>query len=139
MLTAVTYLPVSKLSRFSPLAGEISLKIRETGEGRTPLTVETEVNGDSKSTNERCLSLVGSLGLSCRYKRFLSCLGCSNSRPRTKYFFPHRTLLQSFVPIAQQAGQAVELGRLPFILCVFGENVTWILAVGEGADGYTVL
>jgi hypothetical protein len=29
-----------------------------------------------------------SLGLSCRYKRFLFCLGCS-SRPSTKYFFPH--------------------------------------------------
>jgi hypothetical protein len=26
---------------------------RETREGRPPLTVETEVNGDSKSTNER--------------------------------------------------------------------------------------
>jgi hypothetical protein len=37
--------------------------------------------------------LVGSLGLSCRYNRLLFCLGCS-SRPRTKYFFPHRTLFQ---------------------------------------------
>ncbi len=52
------------------------------------LTVETEVNGDSKTTNERGPSLVGSLGLSCRYKRFSFCLGCS-SRPRIKYFFPH--------------------------------------------------
>jgi hypothetical protein len=33
------------------------------------LTVETELNGDSKSTNERGPSLVGSLGLSCRYTR----------------------------------------------------------------------
>ncbi len=30
------------------------------------LTVETEMNGDSKSTNERGPSLIGSLGLSCR-------------------------------------------------------------------------
>ncbi len=64
---------------------------RETREGWPRLSFETEVNGDSKSTNERGLSLVGSLGLSSRYNRFLFCLGCS-SRPRTKYFFscPHR-------------------------------------------------
>ncbi len=37
---------------------------RETREGWPLLTVETEVNGDSKSTNERVPSLVGSLG--CR-------------------------------------------------------------------------
>jgi hypothetical protein len=55
---------------------------REAKEG-WPMLTETEVNGDSKSTNERGPSLVGSLGLSCRYNRFLSCLGCS-SRPRTK-------------------------------------------------------
>ncbi len=35
------------------------------------LTVETEVNGESKSTYERGPSLVGSLGLSCWYKRLL--------------------------------------------------------------------
>ncbi len=33
-------------------------------------TVETEVNGVSKSTNERGPFLVGSLGLSCAYKQF---------------------------------------------------------------------
>jgi hypothetical protein len=32
------------------------------------------------------------VGSSCRYKRFLFCLGCF-SRPRTKYFFPHRKLI----------------------------------------------
>ncbi len=36
------------------------------------LTVETELIGDSKNTNERGPSLVGSLGLSARYKRFFS-------------------------------------------------------------------
>jgi hypothetical protein len=40
------------------------------------LTVETEMKGDLKSSIEWDLSLVGSLGLSCRYKRFLFCLGC---------------------------------------------------------------
>jgi hypothetical protein len=50
--------------------------------GPSLLTVETQVNGDSKNTNERSPSLVG---LSGRHNRFLSCLGCS-SRPSTKYF-----------------------------------------------------
>jgi hypothetical protein len=34
------------------------------------LTVETEGNGDSKSMNDRGPSLIGSLGLSCRYNIF---------------------------------------------------------------------
>jgi hypothetical protein len=59
---------------------------RETREGWPLLTVETEVNGDSKSTNVSVPSLVGLLGLSCRYKRFFLCLGCS-IRPSTKHFF----------------------------------------------------
>jgi hypothetical protein len=66
---------------------------RETREGWSLQTLEIDVNGDSKSTNERGPSLEGSLGLLCWYKRFLFCLGCS-SRPSTKYFFPHRTLFQ---------------------------------------------
>jgi hypothetical protein len=72
---------------------------RETREGWPLLTVETEVNGDSKSTNERVLFLVSSLGLSCKYKRYLSCLGCS-CRPSTEhfFFFPY-TILHLFVPV----------------------------------------
>ncbi len=48
-------------------------------------------------------SLVGSLGSSYRYKRFLSCLDCY-SQPSTKYFFPQRTffLFMVWFPIAQQ-------------------------------------
>ncbi len=44
------------------------------------------------------------LGLSCRFKRFLFCLGCS-CRLSKKYLFPHRSLqyFNSFVPIVQQA------------------------------------
>jgi hypothetical protein len=48
---------------------------RKTRKGWPLMTDETEVNGDSKSTNDRGPSLVGSLGLSCRrYKRFCSAL-----------------------------------------------------------------
>jgi hypothetical protein len=60
-------------------------------EGWLLLNVENEASGDSWSTNERGPSLVGSLGSSCWYNRFLSCLGCS-SQPLTKCYFPHRTL-----------------------------------------------
>jgi hypothetical protein len=44
--------------------------------------------------------LVGSLGSSCGYNRFLSCLGCS-SQPSTKYYFPHRTLFHFISPYRQ--------------------------------------
>jgi hypothetical protein len=82
-----------------PLASTASkVNLRETREGWILPTVETEVNWDSKSTNERGPSLVGSLGLSCRYKRFLFCLGCS-SRPITKLFFPNPKLFQCLCPI----------------------------------------
>ncbi len=64
---------------------------RENRAGWPLLTVETEVNGDSKSTNERGPSLVGSLCSSCLYKRRLSCLGCSD-QPSSEYFFPYHTL-----------------------------------------------
>jgi hypothetical protein len=62
---------------------------RETREGRPLLTVETEANGDSRSTYERNPSLVGSLGSLCQYKRFLFCLGFS-SQSSTKYCFRSR-------------------------------------------------
>jgi hypothetical protein len=70
---------------------------RDTREGWPLLTVDTEVNGDIKRTNERGPFLVGSLGLSCQYKRFSFCLGYS-SRPCTKYCFPHCTLFQLLCP-----------------------------------------
>ncbi len=70
---------------------------RETRKGWPLLTVETEVNGDSKSTNERGSSLDGSLCLSCQYQRFLFCLDrCS--LPSTKYFFTHSTQFQLLCP-----------------------------------------
>jgi hypothetical protein len=48
-----------------------------------PVEIEIEVNGVSKSTNERGPFLIGFLGLSRQYKIFLFSLGCS-SRPSTK-------------------------------------------------------
>jgi hypothetical protein len=75
---------------------QICLNCIETNDGRT-LTVETEMNGDSKSTCESGPSL----GLSCRYKRFLFCLGCS-SRPSQKLFCPHlvENITLGYIPAA---------------------------------------
>jgi hypothetical protein len=67
-------------------------RIREIREGWPLLTVETEAYGDSWSTYERSSSLVGSLGSSCRYNTFSSCLGCS-SQPSTNYYLPRHTPL----------------------------------------------
>ncbi len=85
-------------------------------EGRPLLT---EVNRDSKRTNDRGPFLIGSLGLSCRYKRFLFCLGCT-SRPSTKYFSssPY-TISMPLSTLPQQAGQAAMLGRLSLSVCLW--------------------
>ncbi len=68
------------------------------------LTVETEANGDSRSSYERGPSLVASLGFSCRYNRFLFCHVYS-SRPSTTYFFSSQ-YFNSFILVAQKSGQA---------------------------------
>jgi len=74
---------------------------RRTREGWPLLTVEIEVNGESKRTNERGPFWVGSLGISCWYKTFLFCLGCFG-QPSTKYFFFTVQYFNSFVPIAMR-------------------------------------
>jgi hypothetical protein len=88
---------------------------KKTREGWPLPTFETETNGDSRSTHGRGPFLVGSLGSSCWYKRFLSCFGCS-CQPSTKYCTSH--YFYSFVPITQQAGQAVVQGRLYLNVCL---------------------
>ncbi len=62
-----------------------SVSTREAREGWPMLTVEIDANGDSWSTCERSPSLVGSLGSSCQYNRFLSCFGFS-SQPTAHFF-----------------------------------------------------
>jgi hypothetical protein len=127
--------------------------------------------GDSKSTNKRGPSLIGSLGFSCRYKRFFY-LPWLLWSAKYKIFFPHRkpvlriheilvriririrasmpltngsgsrfrkpknirirririrntavNYFNSFVPIAQQARQAVMQGHLSFSLCLFSSHL----------------
>ncbi len=75
------------------------------------LTVETEVNGDSKSTYEKGPSLVGSFGLSCRYKRFFFNLGLDALIGQYEIFFPRPTLPLSPSPS--------KLGRQPcWVACL---------------------
>jgi hypothetical protein len=75
---------------------------------------ETEANGDSRSKYGRYPSLVGPLGSSCRYKRFLSCLGCS-SLPSVIFFFnficPHRPASWAVSRAASPVFQYVSLSR----------------------------
>ncbi len=68
------------------------------------LTAETEVNGDSKSTDERGPFLIGSFGLSSRYKRFYSAKAVLVD-PVQK-LFPHRTLSLFFSWLVRWACRA---------------------------------
>ncbi len=63
------------------------------------LTVETEVNVDSKNANYGGPFLVGSLDLSCKFKRFLFSLGFSSRTNKIfsltictlfQFLYPHR-------------------------------------------------
>jgi hypothetical protein len=90
----------------------IKAQTRETREGWPPLlTVETEVNGDSRSTNERGPSLVGLLGSLCWYKRFCPALvDICFSSPYT--FSVHLS------PSSSKLGQAVVVGHLSHNVCL---------------------
>jgi hypothetical protein len=67
---------------------------RETREGLTELTVETEANGDVWSTNEGRPTLDGSLASSCRYKRFLFMPWLLGQPSKTRVFWaPNGTCL----------------------------------------------
>ena len=91
---------------------------RDIREGWPLLTVETEVNRDSKSTNERGPSLVGSSGLSCLYNGFFSAFSALVG-PVQNIFFLVVYYFNSFVPITQQSGQAVVLGHLSQSMCLW--------------------
>ncbi len=116
---STTFTPVSKV------------RLREITERWPLLTVEIEVNGDTGSPYEMGPSLIGSLGLSCRYKRFLSCLGCP-SQPISKYV--HRTLFQCVYHHcpASWASSRAGVGRLSLSLCLWsgrGVSVSKCLCV----------
>jgi hypothetical protein len=83
------------------------------------LTVETELKGSSKSTNEKGLSLIGSLGTCAGKLDFCSVLAALVGLVQN-IFFLNVHFFNFFVPIAQQARQAAVLGRLSLIVCFSG-------------------
>ncbi len=70
------------------------------------LAVVTEGNGDSKSTYEKGPPLVGSLSLSCLYKRFLSALAGLVS-PVQKCFYLPFTISIPLSPSPSKLGRLV--------------------------------
>jgi hypothetical protein len=83
---------------------------REIREGLPLLTVETEGNGDSKSTNERgCPACPAGTRDYC--SALAALVGPVQNINRTFFF-------SFFVPIPQPAGHAAVLGRLSLSVCV---------------------
>jgi hypothetical protein len=69
-------------------------------------------------TYERVPSFVCPLGSFCRYKRVLSCQGCSSKPSNVQNIFSLTArYFTSCVPIAQQAGQPALPSRLSLIMC----------------------
>ncbi len=63
------------------------------------LTVETKTTGDSRSTYEGAPSIIGSLGLLCQYKIFLSCHALASLLGPVQIFvFLHHTLFHIISP-----------------------------------------
>ncbi len=100
----------------------------ETREGWPLLTVETEVNGDSKRTNERGhLSWLVCWACSADTRDFCSALAAL-AGPVQNIFFLTVHYFNAFVPIPQQqAGQAAVLGCLSFSVCVSGGTLFLLL------------
>jgi hypothetical protein len=94
-----------------------SVSRRKAREGWPLLTVETEMNGDSKSTYERGPPLV--VRVCTRY--FCSALAALVG-PLQTIFFLTAHYFNSFVPIAQQAGQAAVLGHLSLSVCLWSHG-----------------
>ncbi len=75
---------------------------REIREGWPLLTVETAVNGDSRSTNEKGPFLVGSLGLLADTREFCFALAALVVQ---NIFFLTALYFSSYVPIASKLGR----------------------------------
>ncbi len=69
----------------------------ETREGWPLLTAETEVNGDSKNTNERGFSLVAWFVVLVSPEKRFFCSALAALVGPVQNFFPHRTLFQSLL------------------------------------------
>jgi hypothetical protein len=93
---------------------------RETRVGWPLLTVVTELNGDSKSTYERCPSLVGSLGLSCRYEIFVLLWLLWSSQCKINYSSPVNCFIFLSPSLSKLGWQLCWVACL--LVCVSGLN-----------------
>jgi hypothetical protein len=104
------------------------------------LTVETGVNGNSKSTENGGFFLGYFAGLVMPGQEILFRLGCS-SRPSTKYFFPHRTQFRFLCPHrpASWAGSRAGSPVSKYVSLVQNiiEGLTLVLR-GEGAGKWNI-
>jgi hypothetical protein len=117
--------PVCKLSLFLSLPVCLCVAQRDR-KGWPLLTVEAEVNGASKRTNDRGPSSVCSLD-----KRSCPVLDALVSTVQNIIFLTIHFFTLS-VPIAQQPGLAVVLGRLS--LCLWCRQSS-LLTAGGGGEG----
>jgi hypothetical protein len=110
-------LPIEVLSLFYWLQ---PIQTRDTRE-RWPLpTVETEVNGDSKSTYERGPSWSVCWAHSADTRDFFALAAQVGLVQNMFLLIVH--YFSSFVPIAQQARKAVVLGHLSLSLCLWSKH-----------------
>jgi hypothetical protein len=107
---------IYKLSQFAKMEKGIFVL---TSQAQRLLTVETEVNGDSKSTNERGPSLVGSFRWARRAGRRNFILHWLLWSARYKIFFPHRTLFQFMCPHRPTTLAGGSRAGSPVSECVF--------------------
>jgi hypothetical protein len=96
-------------AQIGPVQNIFFFLTRETREGWTLLSVETEPNRDSRSTYERSPSVVGLLVSLCQYNRFLSCPGCSIG---PEQFFSSPRALFQFILSPKLGGQSCRVASL---------------------------
>ncbi len=96
---------------------------RETREGWLLLTDETEANGDLESSMKGALPWLVRWACRAGTRDFCLALGALVG-PEQKYFFPspHNIAIHLSLSIAQQARQAVVLGRLSLNICLWYQH-----------------
>ncbi len=102
---------------FSPCVLCTTLSQRDYREGWPLLTVETEVIGTQRVQLKRVLPWVVHWACRAVTRDFCSALAVLVG-PVQNIFFLTVHYFNSFVPIAQQAGQAAVLGRLSLNMCL---------------------
>ncbi len=105
-----------KTSKFTMEASQNNASTRETIEGWHLLTVETEENGDSKRTNDRCHFLCWFVGLVVPLQVIFALPQLLLSA-QYKYIFPHGTLFRFLCPSVNPESWAGSRAGSPVFQC----------------------